>query len=99
MNETNMHFPKGTIPTMGLQDLRNFISKVAFPVQAGAIFLAVLVISAIFALFLAVKKASKSNKSKEERAIEMKQAFQLIEKHNETLGFSPSMKVGDSSFE
>jgi hypothetical protein len=62
--------------------------------QAGVLGGAVAILLLIFSFLFRTKQRPKSNKSKGERAKEMKLAFQSIEKHNGLSNGSADMRVG-----
>jgi hypothetical protein len=94
MNDSHPSINEGTTLKMSLQRLSDaFLSMSSFS-QAGILSSTAIVLIALSFFLFRARVPTKSNKSKAERAKEMKHAFQAIEKHQGISGGTVSIKVG-----
>lgn len=80
---------------MSLQNFKEVFLSMSSFLKTGLFFGAAAILLAVVSLLLPRMKPSRRNMSKGERAKEMKQAFQLIEKQHQPSNGTASMKVSD----
>jgi hypothetical protein len=94
MNGSDSFLNKEATVKMPFQRLLYGFSAMSSIGQAGILGGAAVILLLIFSFLFRTKQPSKSNKSKGERAKEMKQAFQSIENRNRLSIGIADMKVG-----